>query len=311
MSKTIRHLLTLEELSNKELLGLLKLASQVKKKPAKYKKALKGQALGMIFEKSSTRTRVSFEVGMFQLGGHALFLNSNDIQIGRGETIADTARVLSRFVQGIMIRTFAHKIVEELSQHATVPVINGLTDSHHPCQILADLQTLLEHYGKLKGLKIVFVGDGNNVSHSLMIGAAKTGAHFKLVCPKGYEPDAAILGRAQKESAKTGSSIEVTHQVQGSVKGADAVYTDVWTSMGQEAEKTKRLNDFKGFQVDEKLMAESPKAVFLHCLPAHRGEEVSAGVMDGNQSLVFDQAENRLHAQKALLITLMGKLNKS
>jgi len=311
MSKTIRHLLTLEELSNKELLGLLKLASQVKKKPAKYKKALKGQALGMIFEKSSTRTRVSFEVGMFQLGGHALFLNSNDIQIGRGETIADTARVLSRFVQGIMIRTFAHKIVEELSQHATVPVINGLTDSHHPCQILADLQTLLEHYGKLKGLKIVFVGDGNNVSHSLMIGAAKTGAHFKLVCPKGYEPDAAMLGRAQKEAAKTGSLIEVVHQVQGSVKAADAVYTDVWTSMGQEAEKAKRLNDFKGFQVDEKLMAESPKAVFLHCLPAHRGEEVSAGVMDGNQSLVFDQAENRLHAQKALLITLMGKLNKS
>jgi ornithine carbamoyltransferase len=306
MSKTIRHLLTLEELSNKELLGLLKLASQVKKKPAKYKKALKGQALGMIFEKSSTRTRVSFEVGMFQLGGHALFLNSNDIQIGRGETIADTARVLSRFVQGIMIRTFSHKIVEELSQHATVPVINGLTDSHHPCQILADLQTLLEHYGKLKGLKIVFVGDGNNVSHSLMIGAAKTGAHFKLVCPKGYEPDAAILGRAQKEAAKTGSLIEVVYQVQGSVKGADAVYTDVWTSMGQEAEKTKRLNDFKGFQVDEKLMAESPRAVFLHCLPAHRGEEVSAGVMDGKQSLVFDQAENRLHAQKALLIHLMA-----
>jgi ornithine carbamoyltransferase len=306
MSKTIRHLLTLEELSNKELLGLLKLASQVKKKPTKYKKALKGQTLGMIFEKSSTRTRVSFEVGMFQLGGHALFLNSNDIQIGRGETVADTARVLSRFVQGIMIRTFAHKIVEELAQYATIPVINGLTDSHHPCQILADLQTLQEYFGKLKGLKIVFVGDGNNVSHSLMIGAAKTGVHFKLVCPKGYEPDAAILGRAQKEAAKTGSLIEVTHQVQGSVKGTDAVYTDVWTSMGQEAEKTKRLNDFKGFQVDEKLMAESPEAVFLHCLPAHRGEEVSAGVMDGKKSLVFDQAENRLHAQKALLIHLMG-----
>lgn len=306
MSKTSCHLLTLEELSNKELLGLLKLASQVKKKPTKYKKVLKGQTLGMIFEKSSTRTRVSFEVGMFQLGGHALFLTSNDIQIGRGETIADTARVLSRFVQGIMIRTFAHKIVEELAQNATVPVINGLTDKHHPCQILADLQTLQEYYGKLKGLQVVFIGDGNNVSHSLMIGAAKTGAHFKLVCPKGYEPDAAILNRTQKEAAKTGSHIEVTHQVQGSVKGADAVYTDVWTSMGQETEKTKRLNDFKGFQVDGKLMAESPEAVFLHCLPAHRGEEVSAEVMDGKQSLVFDQAENRLHAQKALLIHLMG-----
>lgn len=306
MSKTIRHLLTLEEFSNKELLSLLKLASQVKKKPGKYKKALKGQTLGMIFEKSSTRTRVSFEVGMFQLGGHALFLNSNDIQIGRGETIADTARVLSRFVDGIMIRTFAHKIVEELAQYATIPVINGLTDSHHPCQILADLQTLQEHYGQLKGLEIIFVGDGNNVSNSLMIGAAKTGAHFKLVCPKGYEPDAEILTRAREEAGKTGSRIQVTHQVGGSVKGADAVYTDVWTSMGQEAEKAKRLNDFKGFQVNEKLMAESPKAVFLHCLPAHRGEEVSAGVMDGKQSLVFDQAENRLHAQKALLIYLMG-----
>jgi ornithine carbamoyltransferase len=298
--------LTLEELSNKDLLGLLDLASQVKKKPAKYRKALKGQTLGMIFEKSSTRTRVSFEVGMFQLGGHALFLSSNDIQIGRGETIADTAKVLSRFVQGVMIRTFAHQTVEDLATNATIPVINGLSDSHHPCQILADLQTLQEHFKKLKGLQIVFVGDGNNVSNSLMIGAAKTGAHFKLVCPKSYEPDAAILKRAQKEAAGTGSRIEITQKVQGSVKGADAVYTDVWTSMGQEAEKTKRLNDFKGFQVDEKLMAESPEAVFLHCLPAHRGEEVSAGVMDGKQSVVFDQAENRLHAQKALLIYLMG-----
>jgi ornithine carbamoyltransferase len=309
MSKKNRHLLTLEELSNQELCALLELAAQVKKKPAKYKKALKGQTLGMIFEKSSTRTRVSFEVGMFQLGGHALFLSSNDIQIGRGETIEDTARVLSRFVQGIMIRTFAHKTAEDLAKNATVPVINGLSDSHHPCQALADLQTLQEHYGKLKKLQIVFVGDGNNVSNSLMIGAAKTGAHFKLVCPKGYEPDADILRRAQKEAGKTGSRIEVTQKIQGSVKGADAVYTDVWTSMGQEAEKAKRLSDFKGFQVDEKLMSESPNAVFLHCLPAHRGEEVSSGVIDGKQSLVFDQAENRLHAQKALLIMLLRKRN--
>jgi ornithine carbamoyltransferase len=306
MSKDPKHLLTLEELSNKELAGLLDLAAIVKRKPAKYKKALKGQTLGMIFEKSSTRTRVSFEVGMYQLGGHALFLSGNDIQIGRGETIADTAKVLSRFVDGIMIRTFAHKTVEELAKNATVPVINGLSDSHHPCQILADLQTLQEHYGKLKGLQLVFVGDGNNVAHSLMIGAAKTGMHFKLVCPAGYEPDKAILKRAQIEGVKNGSRIEVTHTVAGSVKNADAVYTDVWTSMGQEAEKTKRLNAFKGFEVNEKLMSESSKAIFLHCLPAHRGEEVSAGVMDGNRSLVFDQAENRLHAQKALLIHLMA-----
>jgi ornithine carbamoyltransferase len=306
MPKTVDHLLTLEELSSKELFKLLDLAAQIKKKPGKYKKALKGQTLGMIFEKSSTRTRVSFEVGMFQLGGHALYLNGNDIQIGRGETIQDTAKVLSRFVQGIMIRTFAHSTVETLAKHATIPVINGLTDSHHPCQILADMQTLQEHYGKLKGLQVVFVGDGNNVAHSLMIGAAKTGMDFKLVCPKGYEPNADILKRAQKEGAKNGSRIEVTQKVGGSVKNADAVYTDVWTSMGQEAEKTKRLNDFKGYQVNEKLMAESSKAIFLHCLPAHRGEEVSAGVMDGERSLVWDEAENRLHAQKALLVTLMG-----
>ena len=306
MAKSPRHLLTLEELSSKELHKLLELAAQVKKKPAKYKKALKGQTLGMIFEKSSTRTRVSFEVGMFQLGGHALFLNGNDIQIGRGETIPDTAKVLSRFVQGIMVRTFAHSTVETLAKHADVPVINGLTDSHHPCQILADLQTLQEHYGKLKGRQVVFVGDGNNVAHSLMIGSAMMGMNFKLVCPKGYEPDAAILKRVQKQGDKNGSRIEVTTKVEGSVRGADAVYTDVWTSMGQEAEKAKRLKDFAGYQVNERLMAESPKAVFLHCLPAHRGEEVSAGVMDGERSLVWDEAENRLHAQKALMITLMG-----
>ncbi len=306
MPKIANHLLTLEELSSKELFKLLDLAAQIKNKPGKYKKALKGQTLGMIFEKSSTRTRVSFEVGMFQLGGHALYLNGNDIQLGRGETIQDTAKVLSRFVQGIMIRTFAHATVEALVKHATIPVINGLTDNHHPCQILADLQTLQDHYGNLKGLQVVFVGDGNNVAHSLMIGAAMTGMHFRLVCPKGYEPDAAILKRAQKEGVKNGSRIEVTQKVEGSVKNADAVYTDVWTSMGQEAEKAKRLNDFKGYQVNERLMAESPKAVFLHCLPAHRGEEVSAGVMDGKRSLVWDEAENRLHAQKALLVTLMG-----
>jgi ornithine carbamoyltransferase len=310
MSQSTRHLLTLEEFSSKELTGLLALAAKIKNKPAKFKKALKGQSLGMIFEKSSTRTRVSFEVGMFQLGGHALFLNGNDIQIGRGETIPDTAKVLSRFVQGIMIRTFAHKTVEELAANADVPVINGLTDEHHPCQILADLQTILEQFKKLKGLQLVFVGDGNNVAHSLMIGSAKTGMHFKLVCPKGYEPDPAILKSAQNEGAKNGSRIEITQKVEGSVKNADVVYTDVWTSMGQEAEKTKRFADFKGYQVNEKLMAESPKAIFLHCLPAHRGEEVSAGVMDGKNSYVWDQAENRLHSQKALLVTLMGLRGK-
>lgn len=306
MPSSIKHLLTLEEFSSAEVLDLLDLAAKIKKKPSKYRKSLKGQCLAMIFEKSSTRTRVSFEVGMTQLGGHGLFLNASDIQVGRGETIADTARVLSRYVQGIMIRTFAHKTVEELAKFSNVPVINALSDSHHPCQTLADLQTLQEQFKKLKGLQLVYVGDGNNVAHSLMIGGAKTGMHVKIVCPKDYAPDSKILAYCQKVGKETGSRVEVMNTVAGSVKGADAVYTDVWTSMGQEAEKQKRLKDFTGFQVNEKLMAESPKAVFLHCLPAHRGEEVSAGVIDGKRSFVWDQAENRLHAQKALLVTLMG-----
>jgi ornithine carbamoyltransferase len=310
MSTSPKHLLTLMEFSPKEVAELLVLAAKIKKTPAKYEGVLKGQCLAMIFEKSSTRTRVSFEAGMVQLGGHALFMNKQDLHLGKSETVADTARVLSRFVQGIMIRTFAQKTVEELAKHATVPVINGLSDSHHPCQTLADLQTIQENFKKLKGLQIVFIGDGNNVAHSLMVGSAKTGTHFKLVCPIGYEPDASILAYARKEGKKSGSRIEVVHQVQGSVKGADVVYTDVWTSMGQEAESAKRLRDFNGFQINEKLMAESPQAIFLHCLPAHRGEEVSAGVMDGKQSKVWDQAENRLHAQKALLVTLMGKRGK-
>jgi ornithine carbamoyltransferase len=306
MSKHPKHLLTLEEFSSKELLALLGLAAKMKAKPSKYRKALRGQCLAMIFEKSSTRTRVSFDVGMTQLGGRALMLNGAELQLGRGEPLPDTAKVLSRYVQGIMIRTFAHKTVEELAENATVPVINGLTDTHHPCQVLADLQTIQENFGKLKGLQLVYVGDGNNMAHSLMIGAAKTGMHCRVVCPKDYQPDRAVLSFAQREGGKAGSRIEITQKVQGSVKGADVVYTDVWTSMGQEAESAKRLTAFAGFQVNEKLMSESKKAIFLHCLPAHRGEEVSAGVMDGQRSMVWDQAENRLHAQKALLATLMG-----
>ncbi len=298
------------EFSSDEVAQLLVLAAKIKKTPAKYVDVLKGQSLAMIFEKSSTRTRVSFEVGMVQLGGHALFMNKQDLHLGKSETVADTARVLSRFVQGIMIRTFAQETVEELAKHATVPVINGLSDGHHPCQTLADLQTIQENFKKLKGLQIVFIGDGNNVAHSLMVGSAKTGIHFKLVCPAGYVPNDSILAYARTEGKKNGCRMEVTHLVHGSVEGADVVYTDVWTSMGQEAESAKRLKDFRGFQINEKLMAESPKAIFLHCLPAHRGEEVSAGVMDGKQSRVWDQAENRLHAQKALLVTLMGKRGK-
>jgi ornithine carbamoyltransferase len=307
MSSSKRDLLTLLEFSNGELSSLLKLAEKIKAKPAKYKKALKGQALAMIFEKTSTRTRVSFEVGMAQLGGQALFLGKNDIQLGKGETVADTARVLSRMVQGIMARVYAHKTVEDLAEFSKVPVINGLSDLHHPCQCLADLLTIQEELGSLKGVQLVYVGDGNNVAHSLLIGAAKTGMNLKLVCPPGYEPEAKVLATAKTLAVKTKSRLEVVHPVVGSVKGADVVYTDVWTSMGQEAEQAKRVKAFAGYQVNEKLMAESPKAIFLHCLPAYRGEEVSAGVIDGPQSRVWDQAENRLHAQKALLVTLMGR----
>jgi len=307
MSSQIRHLLTLEEFSQRDILDLLKLAAAIKKSPAKYGKALTGQSLAMIFDKSSARTRVSFDVGMYQLGGHALFINGGELQIGKRESASDTAKVLSRYVEAIMIRTYGHSTVEELARHSVVPVINGLTDSHHPCQILADLQTMAECFGKLKGLQVVFVGDGNNVVHSLLIGCSKLGIHFKLVCPQGYEPDSKILKSSEKEAKRNGCRIEITHDVTGSTKGADVVYTDVWASMGQEAEKEKRVRDFQGYQVDKKLIEGCPKAIFLHCLPAHRGEEVAAGVIDGPQSRVWDQAENRLHAQKAVLVTLMGK----
>lgn len=302
-----RHLLTLQEFTPEQTLALLRLAVKVKKTPARWAKALAGQSLAMIFDKSSTRTRVSFEVAMTQLGGHALNLNGADTQLGRGETVADTARVLSRFVQAVMIRTFEDSKVEDLAAHAEIPIINGLTDGHHPCQALADYLTVQERFGKLKGLTLVYVGDGNNVAHSLLVAGALLGVHVRVVCPVGYKPDASVVGWAKKTGLTTGSNIEVVHRVKGSVRGADAVYTDVWTSMGQEAEKKKRLKAFKGFQVDEALMAESPKAIFLHCLPAHRGEEVSAGVMDSTRSAVWDQAENRLHAQKAVLLTLLCK----
>lgn len=307
MPKKPKHLLTLLELTNQELLSILSLGARLKKTPGRWQKTLAGKSLAMVFEKSSTRTRVSFEVAMTQLGGHALYLNGNDLQLGRGETVSDTARVLSGYVDAIMIRTFSHQTVEELAGKAGVPVINGLTDTHHPCQALADLMTLQEEFKRLKGLQIVFVGDGNNVAHSLMIAAAKTGVHFRLVCPAGYEMDPSIVHLAKAEAAKTGARLETTREIKGSAKGAHAVYTDVWTSMGQEAEKAKRLKAFQGYQVNEDLMKESPGAVFLHCLPAHRGEEVSAGVIDGPQSRVWDEAENRLHAQKAVLLTLLGR----
>lgn len=266
---------------------------------------LTGKTLALIFEKPSTRTRVSFEVGMFELGGHALYLPDSGTQMGRGEPIPDTARVLSRYVQGIMIRTFSHQAVQELAQYATVPVINGLTDDHHPCQALADLLTILEHKGTLKGLTLAYLGDGNNMAHSLIEAGALAGMTVKVATPEGFEPRADIVAQAMKVGGR--GSIRVVKDPAEAVAGADVVYTDVWASMGQEQESAQRKQVFAPYRVSEEQFAAADKdAVFMHCLPAHRGEEVDAGVIDGPRSIVFDQAENRLHAQKAVLVATMG-----
>ena len=305
-----KDLLAISDLTSKELDDVLQLSASLKKlrKQGRMHQPLKGKSLGMIFEKSSTRTRVSFEVGMYQLGGQALFLSANDLQIGRGEPVADTARTLSRYLDGIMIRTFAQATVEELARHASIPVINGLTDLHHPCQALADLLTIREKRGKLKGLKFSYVGDGNNMAHSLIEACVKAGMHISLACPPGYEPDAGIMREAKLVAAQTGSEVRLSNDPGKAVTNADIVYTDVWASMGQESEHAKRVNAFRGYQVDVKLMKMAdPKALVMHCLPAHRGEEIAAEVIDGPQSVVFDQAENRLHTQKAVLEMLMGQ----
>lgn len=299
--------ISIHDFSAPEIRRMLDLAADVKKDRGKYARALAGKTLAMIFEKSSTRTRVSFEAGMYQLGGLAMFLSSRDLQIGRGEPIADTARVLSRYVDGIMARTFAHETVTELARHAAVPVVNGLTDLLHPCQVMADLQTIRENFGKLEGLKLVYVGDGNNMAHSLLFGGAKTGMSVTVVTPEGFEPRTEIVERAVEDAKETGARIETSRSPQQAVAGAHVVYTDVWASMGQEEEAEERRTRFRGFTVDESLMSRAdPSAIFLHCLPAHRGEEVSAAVADGAKSRIFDEAENRLHAQKAILLTLMS-----
>lgn len=303
-----RDFLTLNDYSADEVSYLLELASFLKVQRAKGKgeQPLQGKTLGMIFEKSSTRTRVSFETGMFQLGGAGLFLSTSDLQLGRGEPVSDTAKVLSGYLDGIMIRTFSQKMVEELAYHASIPVINGLTDLYHPCQALADLQTIKETKGTLAGLKLVYVGDGNNVANSLMIGGAMMGMEVVIAAPEGYQPTAEIVKQARQKAELNGGSVLLTNNPFEAVKNADVVYTDVWASMGQEEEQKVREQAFSDFQVNEKLMtAASSKAIFMHCLPAHRGEEVAAGVIDGKQSVVFEQAENRLHSQKALMTALM------
>lgn len=303
----VAHFISIHDLTSQQVANLLTLGAEVKAEPQRFSTALAGKSLGLIFQKSSTRTRVSFEVGMLQLGGHPLFLSSRDIQLGRGETISDTAQVLSRYLDGIMARTFAHQDVVDLARFGSVPVINGLTDDLHPCQVMADLLTLCEEFGDLAGRRLAYVGDGNNMAHSLMLGAAKVGMDVAIASPEGYQPQERYVEMAHEDAREFGTDVEVTADPAAAVTGASAVYTDVFASMGQEDEAAERLERFQGYQVDEALMARAASdAIFLHCLPAHRGEEVSAAVADGPQSRIFDEAENRLHAQKAILLWLLG-----
>ncbi|TVX89430.1 ornithine carbamoyltransferase [Paenibacillus agilis] len=303
-----RDFVALADYTQEEIYALIHDAIELKRlqKAGAPSQPLKGKSLAMIFEKSSTRTRVSFEVGMYQLGGTSLFLSKNDIQIGRGETISDTAQTLSRYVDGIMIRTFAHSTVIDLARSATVPVINGLSDLNHPCQALADYMTAYEKKGKLEGLKIAYIGDGNNMAHSLMMGAAKLGMHIAVATPEGYGPDADVIKQSREQAELYGAAITLTSDPQEAAADADFIYTDVWASMGFESEQQDRERAFKNFQVNESLLKYAKSDyLFMHCLPAHRGEEVSEGVIDGPHSVVFDEAENRLHAQKAIMAAIM------
>ena len=299
----MKHLLKLMDLSEKEIVEILNLADQLKyeKKNGIEHHLLKGKTLGLIFSKSSTRTRVSCEVGMYDLGGNALFLSSRDLQIGRGEPVQDTARVLSRYLDGIMIRTFAQSEVEDLAKYGSIPIINGLTDYCHPCQVLADLMTIREHKGTLAGRKICYIGDGNNMTNSIIVGCIKMGMEVSVACPKGYEPDAEIMAWANKNGKFT-----CTENILEAAKDSDVLYTDVWASMGQEAEAEERKKIFKDYQINATVMSVAKSdAMVMHCLPAHRGEEITEDVLEAHANEIFDEAENRLHAQKAVLVKCM------
>lgn len=306
---TQKHLLTLQDWSEDEIYQCLSLAVKLKamQKNGEKQTCLSGKTLAMIFAKSSTRTRVSFEVGTYQLGGSALFLSTSDIQLGRGEPISDTAQVLSRMVDGIMIRTFKQSDLEALAKYGSIPIINGLTDEFHPCQVLADLLTIYEKKGTLKGLKLAFVGDGNNMAHSLMIGCSKLGIDVSIASPDGYKPNPIYTAWSVANAEAHGSKVTICSDPLEACKDADVLYTDVWASMGQEGEAAERKKAFAGYQINAEALAIAKKdCIFLHCLPAHRGEEVTAEVIDGKHSVVFDEAENRLHAQKAVMALLMG-----
>jgi ornithine carbamoyltransferase len=303
-----RNILSLEDLSPTEIEAVLNKATELKRKLERGEphEFLHGKTLGMIFAKPSTRTRASFETAMTQLGGHAIYFGWNELQLGRGETIADTARTLSRYVDGIVARLFDHRDLRELARNSNVPVINGLTDLVHPCQVLSDLFTIREKKGKLKGLKLAYVGDGNNVCHSLLLGCTKIGMNISVATPKGYQPRSEIVALAEGYSRKSGAEMFMTNDPSKAVADADVVYTDVWVSMGMEKERKRRLKAFRGYQINASLLRKAKDdAIFMHCLPAHRGEEVTDEVIDGPQSVVFDQAENRLHVQKAILCLVM------
>lgn len=299
-----RDFISLHDFAQEEIAYMIKVAADLKRERQEGipHPILHGKTLAMMFTKSSTRTRVAFEVGMYQLGGQALFLSSRDIQLGRGESIADTARVLSRMVDGIMIRTFSHQEVQDLAEYATVPVINGLTDLLHPTQVLADLLTIQEHKGQLAGLKLAYIGDGNNMAHSLMFGGAKMGLHVVIACPNDYRPNPEIVALAQEDAKVNGGKVEVVQDPQVAAQGADVLYTDVWASMGQEQEAEIRKQAFASYQINSQLLkVAAPEAIVLHCLPAHHEEEITREVFEGPQSVVFDEAENRLHAHKAIM----------
>jgi len=303
-----RDFLRVNDWAPDELLFVLELADRLKARQREHidHRHLEGRTLGMIFQKPSTRTRVSFEVGMFHLGGTALYLAAGDLQLGRGETIKDTARVLSRYLDGIMIRTFAQADVDELAAHADIPVINGLTDEFHPCQALADVMTIRERLGEFDGVRIAYLGDGNNVCHSLMVACAKLGMDFVAATPEGYEPTETVVGWAREAADASGGSVELGHDPRAAAQGADVLYTDVWTSMGQEDERDRRVRDLEAYRIDDALVAlASERAIVLHCLPAHYGEEITEEVLYGPRSAVWDQAENRLHSQKALMASVI------
>lgn len=303
-----RNLLTIFDLSNEELERILQRTGFLKAHRRDHPRPLEGKTVGLIFRKPSTRTRVSFEVGILELGGHSLFLSNSELQLGRGESVKDSARVLSRYLDGLVIRTFAHEEIEEWARYATIPVVNGLSDLYHPCQILADLFTIQEHRGTYRGVQVAYVGDGNNVAHSWLAAAGKLGFHLAIASPPGYRPREEVVIRALELAQKSGSSIEILQDPVQAVRGADVIYTDVWASMGQEGEEVERLQAFQGYQVNRRLVEEAQKPVYiLHCLPAHRGQEITDEVLEGESSLILDQAENRLHVQKAILEWLMGE----